>query len=150
MEKKLQPKKLMLSEAQASDEKNSLLEVILDQIDAFIYVKDSKGRYRYANDKYHELLNFTHNDWEGMSDFEFMNEESAQQVRRNEQQVLANGESTSFEETIIVDGRERYFVSYKIPLSTDTGYRNWVCNFATEITDFKKEIPVLEGFEVSN
>lgn len=146
-ERLIQPEEI---EVKALLKQNSLLEVILDQIDAFIYVKDNKGRYKYMNQNYHELFNLSHDDWKGKSDSEFLDEDSAQKIRRNEQKVLTEGKPNKFEEIISVDGMERHFISYKVPLNNGTGYSNWICNFATEITGFKKDIPVLEGFEVSH
>jgi len=153
MKKKSEAERLLRFEGttiQALLEKSRLLEMILDQIDALIYVKDTEGRYKYMNRNYHELFNFPHNEWEGRSDNELLNEDSAIKIRRNEQEVLMKGEPDSFEEVINVDGRERHLISYKVPLTSTESYSGWICGFATDITDFKREAPELECNEILN
>lgn len=133
--------------AEALRKKNSLLKMVLNQIDAFICVKDSKGRYKYVNQNYHELFNLPEKEWMERTDVEFLDQDSVQKIRRHEQEVLLKGEPASFEEVIPIEGRDRLFISYKVPLTDASEYGDWVCNFATEITGFKNEIPVFEGYE---
>lgn len=151
MEKQPDTKQLFQPEEakrQTLSNKSRLLEAILDNIDTFIYVKDSQGRYKYINRKYHNLLHFPDNEWKGKTDHDFMDGGAAEKIRRHEHEVLRSGMPNSFEEVITIDGIQRQFISYKVPLSNKYGFGEWVCSFATEITDFKKELPVLEGYKL--
>lgn len=141
----IQPQKMNVPE---SHDKSRLLEAILDNMDTFIYVKDSEGRYKYVNHKYQDLLGLPDAKCKGKTDFEFLDISVAEKIRSNEQEVLATGEPNNFEEVITVGGKQRHFISYKIPMSNRHGFGDWICNFATEITDFKKEVPVMEGHEL--
>lgn len=151
MEKQSETKKMSLPEEvsiQALNNRNRLLEAILDNMDTFICVKDSQGKYKYVNQNYHHLLNVSANGWKGKTDFELFDGEGAEKIRRNEEKVLRSGKPDDFEEEIMVDGKKRHFISYKIPMTNRYGFGEWVCTFATEITDFKKARPVLEGYEL--
>ncbi|QNA89173.1 EAL domain-containing protein [Massilia sp. Dwa41.01b] len=118
-------------------ERNDLLNAILSNVDAAIYLKDVEGRYLYANAPVLALYDRPLQDLVGRTDAELMPPELAQRIAEIDREVLAGGERVVREEVIVgADGARHVFRSRKIPLQLP-GQPMCLIGFSTEITELR-------------
>lgn len=121
----------------AATTQHDLLAMVLNHVDAHVFMKDSGGRYLYANPKVCEVLRHPLAEILGRTDDELMSAEAAADIRQFDQQVLASSNPLSREETIThPDGSTRIFLSKKVPIRQADGTAMLI-GFATEITHLK-------------
>jgi diguanylate cyclase (GGDEF)-like protein/PAS domain S-box-containing protein len=118
-------------------ERNELLNTILSNVDAAIYLKDQQGRYIYANGPVLALYARELPDLLGRSDRELMPPEIAARVAEYDAEVLAGEGDEVREETIIgADGCKHHFRSRKVALQLP-GHPVCLIGFSTEITELR-------------
>jgi len=118
-------------------ERNELLNTILANVDAAIYLKDQQGRYMYANGPVLALYGRKLPDLIGRSDRELMPPEIAARVAEYDAEVLAGAGEDEREETIIgADGCKHHFRSRKVALQLP-GHPVCLIGFSTEITELR-------------
>lgn len=116
-------------------EHNQLLNTLLSNIDAFVYMKSIDGKYLYANHKIVELHNRSLSDIIGKTDLELMNENFADPLMEMDKQVFQSGLRKSKQEIVVgADGIERSFWSIKVPIKLP-GQEPALVGFSTEITE---------------
>ncbi|OIQ76923.1 phytochrome-like protein cph1 [mine drainage metagenome] len=126
------------------------LRTILDGVDAYIYLKDTQGRYLFANAAVRQLWRAELDDIVGHGDEHFFDEATARNIRRNDQRVLEFGETVRADETNTVshDGRRRSYISVKLPLRRADGSVYALCGISTDITervDIEEQIRALNA-----
>ena len=99
----------------ALTESEERLQSISNNTDAVIFMKDSNGRYLYANQRWHDLFHTNDSIIQGKTDADIFPLESAEAFSRNDQWVLQNGQSLEIEELVPQDGRPPYLPGGKIP-----------------------------------
>ena len=116
------------------------LNTILDSVDAYIYIKDTKLRYGYANRKVCELFGASPAQVEGQTDAHFFDAATASNLRSNDLRVVKYGERVEQEETNrSADGaEERTFMSIKLPLYRPDGSIYALCGISTDVTKHKE------------
>jgi diguanylate cyclase (GGDEF)-like protein/PAS domain S-box-containing protein len=116
-------------------EQKLLLDSVLDNIDAYVYMKDAERRYRYANPKVAELYGRSLADIPGRRDEEMLSASDAEGFAIADRRVLANAEKVATEETFITpDGELRHYWTIKIPLLVD-GRVDGLVGVSTDITE---------------
>ncbi len=122
------------ADLQASEKK---LGEILDNVSAYIYLKDPGGRYLYANRPVRDLFRAELSDIVGRGDEAFFDEATTQQLRENDQRVLKAGEAIHCEETNVdlPTGRTTTYWSIKLPLRREDGTIYALCGISTDITE---------------
>lgn len=115
------------------------LNVVLDNVSAYIYLKDLQGRYLYANRLVRELFHASLDEIVGNGDEKFFNREHAEMIRANDARVLARGEIFRAEETHapIGTGKTTTYWSVKIPLRHEDGEIYALLGISTDITERK-------------
>lgn len=110
---------------------------ILDSVDAFIYLKDTEGRYLFANAAVRELWKASADDIVGVGDEKFFDAESSANIRHNDRQVLVEGKTLRVEETNTVSatGKTATYQSVKLPLRHAGGSIYALCGISTDVTD---------------
>lgn len=107
----------MKKKSRALLESEQRSNIILNSIDAFIFIKDAQLKYRYANKKVCELFGETEQSIIGKSDFDLFDHATAESLRVTDLKVIERGERVVDEETNrTLEGEERQFLSVKIPL----------------------------------
>ena len=116
------------------------LNIILDSVEAYIYIKDLDLRYQYANHKVCELFDRPLSEVIGNQDAEFFDAVTAENLRNNDLRVLRDGERVADEETnTSPDGStSNTFLSVKLPLRNPDGAIYALCGISTDITELKK------------
>ncbi|NJP06704.1 MAG: PAS domain-containing protein [Chloroflexaceae bacterium] len=125
----------------------ALLQSLLDNSPAAIYVKDLHGRFLLVNHYTSALLNTTPDQMQQKLDTELFPEAFAMQWRTNEQQALDAGKPISLEETVTqADGLHTFF-SIRIPIYNEDGEAWAIGGISTDITERKRQEEQLMMFQ---
>ncbi len=123
------------------------LFTILENVDACIYLKDTEGRYLFANRAVRELWQIEDMaDIVGFGDEKFFDESTSINIRGNDSRVLESGETVRTEETNTVasSGKIATYHSTKLPLRRQDGSIYALCGISTDITAIKEHARQLE------
>lgn len=135
--------KSLLNEAyialQASEETNRkqklLLDTVLNNIDAMVYMKDQEGRYVYANACAAAMMGQSQDGIRGKRDAEIMSRTEAEHLGRMDHQVLESGQRVSGEEVLVdASGLMRHFWLMKIPI-LENGKATASVGISTDISE---------------
>lgn len=121
----------------ASEQK---LHTILENVDACIYLKDTEGRYLFANQQCLELWGLPMEKIIGLTDEALFDAQMAMQIRDNDRQVLTCGEVSRREETgaSLKTGQIATYWAIKMPLRQPDGSIYALCGISVDITDRKR------------
>lgn len=116
------------------------LRTILDSVDAYIYIKDTKLRYEYANRKVCDFFGASPEQVVGQTDNDYFDAHTASNLRANDLRVVKHGERVEEEEVNrSADGvEERTFLSIKLPLYRPDGSIYALCGISTDVTKHKE------------
>jgi PAS domain S-box-containing protein len=115
-----------------------LLQGIVDNSGAVIYVKDTEGRYLLVNRRFEELFHVTRDEIRGKTDFAIYPPDRAQALRANDQRVLEANGPLQWEEMIPQDEGLHTYVSVRFALHDVDGRPFATCGIATDITERKR------------
>ena len=116
------------------------LEEAIDQTGSYIYIKDIAGRYVYVNNKVRKFFNESLDGIVGKDDSHFFNSHYANNLRKDDLRVLANGETIEKEETLglkLTDAKQIFWVIKK-PIKNNDGQVIGLCGVSTDITERKR------------
>jgi PAS domain S-box-containing protein len=117
---------------------DQLLQAIVDNSAAVIFLKDLQGRYLLVNKPYEELFDVTNAGVMGRTDFDIFPRETAERFQANDRAVLASGKPLAIEEYAPhADGMHSY-ISVKFPLIEPGGRVSGIAGVATDITERKQ------------
>ena len=116
------------------------LNIILDSVEAYIYIKDVRYRYVYANKKTCDLFGVRLEEVIGKEDSAFFDEATSKMLRSVDAQVIQYGKKMTREEvnTDIRGEVTTAYLSIKIPLQDEDGTIYALCGISTDITERKK------------
>jgi PAS domain S-box-containing protein len=110
------------------------LQSFLDNTPADVFLKDTDGRYLFANRQFETTAEIARDKIVGKTGFDIFPKEVAQATHENDQKVLKTGEPFQFEETILyADGPHTHF-SVKFPLRDANGKIYAMGGVSTDIT----------------
>lgn len=118
-------------------EENQRLKFTLDHVGAYVFTKDTEGRYTYANDMVCALFGQPLEHVIGQTDEQFFDLSISDELRQNDLQVLKSGEKIESEEHNIIaeTGEERIYWTVKIPIRDPEGHITGLCGISTDITE---------------
>ncbi len=119
-------------------ESEQRLSTILDNVGAYIFIKDSDCRFCYINKKTEELLQCSSDSVMGLNNFEMFDQEQAEEFEETDRQVFANGQRIDCLECLNLAGDIRYYWTVKIPLQNDQGEIDRYIGISTDITEQKR------------
>jgi len=113
---------------------------IIDETNAYIFTKDTKGCYTFANKLVLELFNIPLEELVGKDDSSFFDLEISNELKKNDELVMKNGQSIEKEELNIVKetGDANTYWSVKRPLYNKDGKIVGMAGISTDITDRKR------------
>lgn len=114
------------------------LQRLMDASPVPIYIKDRERRYTIANRVAHEIAGLRPNELVGKADSDFMSAESERIAAESDRMILKSGETYEAEETMIVAGEEKTFLTVKFPYIDDTGQIAGISGISTDITAKKQ------------
>lgn len=114
---------------------NRLLNTILSNVDAYIYVKGADGTYLYANQQVSSLYGQNNDDVIGLNDIDIHGPEVAERLMKLDRRVLDSQQRQASEEVLLdPSGAARHFWSVKMPISLP-GHPNALIGFSSDITE---------------
>lgn len=117
------------------EEQQNLLDIILDNVDAYIYMKDSTRHFRYVNSKVANLFGKPLNQIIGYLDSEVIPKEFADHFWESDKKVFETNKPQTIEENIAdEDGVLRRYISTKIPYQFNDKSKALI-GFSTDITE---------------
>jgi diguanylate cyclase (GGDEF)-like protein/PAS domain S-box-containing protein len=124
---------------QALKESEKLLSDILENVSAYIYLKDMQGRYLFANRLLRGLFNAPIEEIVGYDDSKFYDANTAAHMRQNDLRVLQGGETLRSEESNLnpLTGETSVYLTIKLPLRHEDGGIYALCGIATDISEQK-------------
>ncbi|WP_269532994.1 GGDEF domain-containing protein [Chitinimonas sp. BJYL2] len=116
-------------------EQKVLLDTILDNIDAYVYMKDVNRTCLYANQKLADLYGHPVERMIGRTDGELLSREIADSFWALDQKVFSTGQRHVGEESFTDrKGRVRHYWTIKVPWPTASGLPGLI-GFSTDITE---------------
>jgi len=126
--------KLYWSRRQAIEQR-VLLDLVLDNVDAYVYMKDGERRFRYVNAKMAEAAGMPAEQMVGRRDREVLPAARADAVWELDRPVLETGQGRSVQnEMLLPDGSARQLWSVKVPVRADGEIVAVLC-VSTDVTD---------------
>jgi PAS domain S-box-containing protein len=120
---------------EAARSAQALLQAIIDNSTAVVYVKDVEGRYLLINRRYEELFHHTKESILGKTDYDVFPKEAADAFRAIDKSVQAAGKPLQIEEVAPHDDGAHTYISIKCPLYDGSGRVYAVCGISTDITE---------------
>ncbi|HEY6900033.1 MAG TPA: PAS domain S-box protein [Puia sp.] len=124
-------------------ESRSLLQAIVDNSPAVIYVKDLDGRYLLVNNRFLEVLSISATDVLGKMDLDILPPEAASAVRAMDRRVATVGHALKEEEFIPQKDGVHTYISVKSTIKDQSGRIKAVFGVSTDITELKTHEEIL-------
>ncbi|MEN9583347.1 MAG: hypothetical protein RLZZ616_353 [Pseudomonadota bacterium] len=124
-------------------EQHQLLEIVLANVDALIYMKDSEHRFLYVNQKVSDLLGMPAEQIINRRDDDLFPPTSACQPRLLDNPVFETGELQAGEEMLTdIEGKQHYYWSVKVPflLADGTPTLIGIASDITELHQLKEQL----------
>ncbi|AUX45075.1 protein kinase [Sorangium cellulosum] len=122
---------------QALKDSQEILQAIVDNSAAAIYLKDREGRFLLANRHVCDLLRLPSERLLGRTDAEIFPGQIAETLRDHDRKVLEAGTPMEWEEVLPLADGTRTFLSVKFPLGEGAAPRA-LCGISTDITERKQ------------
>jgi two-component system, sensor histidine kinase and response regulator len=112
-----------------------LIQSVIDECPAIVFVKDLQGRFVLTNRAYERFFELPRGAALGKTDFEIMPRDAAARVRAIDADVMASKSVREVEEEVPGPNGLHVFMSTKFPLIDDAGAAHSLCGIAVDITD---------------
>ena len=123
---------------QQAREKNSLLQALVDNSSAAIYLKDAAGRYLLINRRHMELWPVMKDFKAGTTPYDWFPEEVARSFIASDNEVFASGQTKTFEETVSAADGLRTYLTIKFPVFDDLQQVVAVGGISADITELEQ------------
>ncbi|MCP4322784.1 MAG: diguanylate cyclase [Alteromonadales bacterium] len=118
-------------------EQKQLLDIVLNNIDAHVYMKSEDRHFLYANDKVAELFGLPVSDIVGSKETDILPAEMAAHFYESDQKVFATNQTQRTEETATDEqGVEHHYLSVKVPIIQNE--QRALIGFSTDISKIYK------------
>jgi glucokinase len=122
-------------------EEQEFLHILMDNIPDMIYIKDTKSRYLRINKAQAEILGLQDtSDAIGKTDFDFYNRQHANQVYKEEQNIIKTGNPVIglVEKVTDKEGVIKWFSTTKIPFHDEKGNIKGIAGISRNISKRKQ------------
>lgn len=129
--------------AMALQESEERFRLFMDNSPTVTFVKDTDGKYVYTNTLFKRLFGVYK---DGKTDFDYFSDAIAQNLRRNDLQVLETGKPLVTEESAPTEnGTMKDWLSFKFKLTNSQGV-NFLAGAALDITERKRSEAQLKDY----
>lgn len=117
------------------NDQNKLLDAVLNNVDAYIYMKDEQRHFRYVNNKTAEMFGQSNKAIIGKLDADVIGQEMADHFWQSDKLVFETNEKQTIEEVAEDDeGNLRHYLSMKMPYKNSDGSQALI-GFSTDVTE---------------
>lgn len=117
------------------ERQKNILNVVLNNVDAYIYMKSSERNFLYVNEKVADLFGYDADFIAGKKDTEILSKETADHFWQSDYEVFQTQEKQIANEVIPgEDGKIKHYQSVKIPFTLDKG-EDALIGFSTDVTE---------------
>ncbi|KEA63635.1 diguanylate cyclase [Marinobacterium lacunae] len=125
---------LALSQAGLNRERH-MMQLVINAIPDFIFVKDVKGVYQYCNAAFVNFMNLSEERIIGACDADLMSQRSAAYIMEQDTAILEQGEARRVDEWVTYnDGRRQLLDMYKFPIRNDEGRIEGLVGIGRDVT----------------
>lgn len=128
-----------------------MLDTVLDNIHAYVFVKDTDYCYRYVNKSIIDSFGIPIEEIIGKNDSDFFDNETFKILRNNDIKVITQGKKNENQEFIIKkEDKKIIYSSVKVPLFNTNGDIYALCGITIDITrqkQIEKEIKELAFYD---
>ena len=121
-------------QADALAEGDLRLRSIMDNSQAVIFAKDRRGGFLFVNREYAGRLGRPEAELLGLTSRDIYPPAVADRLVEHDEQVWRTGAAHTFEERVLIGGRETVVLSCRFPLTNAAGRMTAVCGISTDIT----------------
>ena len=114
--------------------KEQLLNIVLNNVDAFIYMKDKQRNFLYVNNKVADLFGYDADYITGKLDSNVLPQETADHFWQSDKQVFERNEKTIAHEVIEDNNQKLHYQSVKIPFELENGQQALI-GFSSDVTE---------------
>ena len=118
-------------------------QTVLDQVPALIYLRDARGLFLLANERYAVLNGSTVDELPGRTLHDLWQGAVAEDLLAKDRAVIASGTTLTFEEVLRHREEDRTYLTHRFPLRGSDGSVVAVGGISTDITDRKRMENVL-------
>lgn len=116
-------------------EQKHLLDVILNNVDAYIYMKDDERHFRYVNSRVAEIFGLPAEEIIGKRDVDVIPREVADHFWQTDKQVFEENKKIVINEASLgADNQEHHYISIKVPCDFKEGSKTLI-GFSTDVTE---------------
>ena len=123
---------------EAMQENQRLLQALINNSSAVIYVKDTEGRYLLANRQFERIFHCSAADIIGKDNYDFLPKEQADMLREFDGQAMQSDAALEREITHSLDDGTHTYIAIKSALRDADGNVCGLCGITTDITPRKK------------
>jgi len=124
----------------------ALLQAVIDNTPAAVYVKDLQGRFLMVNDYCARLIDRPLSQIIGHSVFEMYGSDYARRYEENDNQAIRQNRAVEQEESAPLPDGVHTYLSVKFPLCGKDGKPYALCGISTDITERKQAQRQLEEY----
>lgn len=117
------------------DQQRQLLDRINNTISDHIVLKDLQGKYQYVNPAFAEVVGREAESLIGQTSEAVFGYDTARRLEHSDQQVLATGETVTFNERVFLQSRPHHLQISKAPLKDSQGKMVGVVSVSRDITE---------------
>ncbi len=123
------------------------IRTLINAIPDMAYFKDADGRHVVVNRAFSKFTGITEQDAAGKTNEELFPPDLAEACRRSDATVMKGQEVVYLEETMMKDGKESCFETFKVPIYSDKGVCTGLVGISRDVTEHKKSESVLRASE---
>ena len=118
-----------------NQEQKYLLDVILDNVDAYIYMKDDNRHFRYVNDRVAKLFGLPAKDIIGKRDIDVISQADADHFWQTDKLAFESNDKVIINETLkAADNKIHHYLSVKVPCHFKDDYKTLI-GFSSDVTE---------------
>ena len=123
---------------EALQDKNRLLNAVIEGSRDAIFVKDIEGRYLLVNSAGTETIGKSLDEILGHDATAFFSAENAREIIARDRSIMSSRDIVEIEESIEIDGKKRLFRTMRAPYLDGEGNVIGIIGVARDITEYKK------------
>jgi PAS domain S-box-containing protein len=119
-------------------ERDLMLNGIMSNWPAVIYVKNPEGRLLQVNRLYGQIMGREPDELIGKTESELFPRDLVAAWHESDRQLFATGQPLQFENVFQIDGEARDFLTMQFPLYDDQGAPYAICGVSTDVTELRR------------